>query len=259
MIGVVPAAGSGKRMKPFTRANPKELYHINRRAVIDHAIESLHKHAGVNKVLVVVGEHKGGIIDHLGDGSRLNKGSLKIGYLFQEERLGLAHAIYQAKDFVDEAFIAHVGDSFIHQKKELGEAVKVHKEEKPLATIIVKESDNPLQHGIVKIDKHNYVIDAVEKPTMEEAEQFRTKNGEYLVITALYIFNRGIFDYIEKTPKGVKDEYQITDSIKLALKDRKKIRVYKIKGEYVDIGNWESTEKAEEYFRKFKKGENKGD
>ena len=51
MIGVIPAAGSGTRMYPFTRANPKELFPIERKAVIDHVIETLHNHAGINKIL----------------------------------------------------------------------------------------------------------------------------------------------------------------------------------------------------------------
>ena len=252
MIGVIPAAGSGTRMYPFSRANPKELFHIDRKAVIDHAIESLHKYMGVNKVLIIVGAHKGAIIDHVGDGSRLNKGELKVGYLFQEERKGLAHAIYQAKNWVDEDFIVHVGDSFIYPKSELTKAFEIHKKEKPFATIIVKEVSDPTEHGIVKIDEKGYMVDAFEKPTLKEAEPFKT-NGKYLTITAIYIFSKGIFNYIEKTPKGVKDEYQITDSIKLALKNGKKIRVVSIKGEYLDIGTWDSAEQAQEFFRKMKK------
>ncbi len=257
MIAIVPAAGSGTRMYPFSRANPKELYHINRKAVIDHAIESLHKHAGVNKVFVIIGSYKSSIIDHVGDGSRLNNGSLKIGYLFQEERKGLAHAINLAKPWIDEEnFIVHVGDSFVYPKSELKRMVEIHNKEKPFATLVVKAIDSPVKHGIVKVDEKSYMIDTVEKPSIEQAESYKTKEGKYLAIIAIYVFNKGIFDYIDKTPVGVKDEYQITDSIKLALNEGKKIRIIEINGEYMDIGNWESVEKVEEFFRKLKKEQN---
>ena len=53
MIGLIPAAGSGTRMYPFTRANPKELFPIDRKAVIDHVLETMHDFAGVNKVFGV--------------------------------------------------------------------------------------------------------------------------------------------------------------------------------------------------------------
>lgn len=244
MIGVVPAAGSGTRMMPFTRANPKELFPIGRKAVIDHVIESL-KSADINKVFIIVGSHKGAIIDHVGSGGKENK--ISIGYVFQEERLGLAHAIYQVKSWVDSDFLVHAGDSFIHPKEELKNAVKLHEKEKPFATILVTEMADPTHHGIVKVDENCFITAAIEKPTLEEAKLFKS-GDKYLAITAIYIFNKGIFDYIERTPKGVKDEYQITDSIKLALKDGKKVLAYKITGKYLDIGNWESAEEAQHFF-----------
>ncbi|MBN1923546.1 MAG: NTP transferase domain-containing protein [Nanoarchaeota archaeon] len=255
MIGLIPAAGSGTRMYPFTRANPKELYHIDRMAVIDHAITSLHEEAGVNKVFIIIGGHKSAIIDHVGDGSRLNNGDLKVSYLYQEELKGLANAIYQGKEWVNEDFMVHVGDSFVYPKSELKKMVQVHEKEKPFATLVVKEIDSPEKHGVVRVDNNSYLIDAIEKPSIEEAEPFKTKSNKYLAIIAIYIFNKGIFNYIEKTPVGVKGEYQITDSIKLALKDGKKIRIIPIKGEYMDIGNWESAEEAQDFFRKIKKGQ----
>ncbi len=245
MIGLIPAAGSGTRMMPFTRAMPKELYHIQRKAVIDHVIETLHKNAGINKIFIVVGAHKGAIIDHVGDGSMHNSNKLNIGYIFQEERKGLAHAIYQGKGFIDEDFIVHAGDSFIHPKYEIKEAIKIFNEEKPFAVVLAKEVDDPTKYGILKIDNKGYLIHAIEKPTFEQAEPFKNENGKYLCITPVYIFKKEIFDYIEKTPAGAKNEYQITDSIILALKDNKKIRIYPINGESFDIGNWDDAESTE--------------
>lgn len=247
MIGVIPAAGSGTRMLPFTKANPKELFPIDRKAVIDHAIESLNKYMSVSKILIIVGSHKGAIIDHVGGGG--NGNNLSVGYIFQEERLGLAHAIQQAKEWIDSDFIVHAGDSFVYPKEELSKALKIHEKEKPFATVVVRAMSNPVHYGIVKTDKNDYMIDTIEKPTIEQAEPYKV-DGKYLAITAIYIFSKEIFKYIEKTPKGAKDEYQITDSIKLALKDGKKIKIYKVNGEYLDIGNWESAEEAWEFFRK---------
>jgi dTDP-glucose pyrophosphorylase len=250
MIGLIPAAGSGTRMMPFTRAMPKELFHIQRKAVIDHVIETLHNYANIDKVFVVVGSHKGAIIDHVGDGNMQNKGNLKVAYLFQEERKGLAHAIYQAKQFINEDFLVHAGDSFIHPKSEIKEAIKEFNDEKPFAIVLAKEVNDPTKYGILKVDKNGYLIDAIEKPTMEQAKSFKTENGKYLCVSPIYFFKKEIFDYIEKTPPGAKNEYQITDSIILAMKDGKKIRIHTLKGESFDIGNWEDAENAEMFLKK---------
>ncbi|MDD5499661.1 MAG: sugar phosphate nucleotidyltransferase [Candidatus Nanoarchaeia archaeon] len=250
MIGLIPAAGSGTRMMPFTRAMPKELFHIQRKAVIDHAIETLHDQAGVDKIFVVVGSHKGAIIDHVGDGSMHNSGKLKIAYVFQEERKGLAHAIYQGKGFINENFMVHAGDSFIHPKSEIKEAIQTFNKENPFALVLAKEISDPTKYGILKVDDRGYLVDAIEKPTIKQAENFKTNNGKYLCVSPIYIFKKEIFDYIEKTPAGAKNEYQITDSIMLALRDKKKIRVHQLKGEAFDIGNWEDAEKSEEILKK---------
>lgn len=56
------------------------------------------------------------------------------------------------------------------------------------------------------------LVDLVEKPPMDEAPS-------NLAISARYVFGPEIFDAIRETPrKGV--EYQITDSIRLLMKNR---------------------------------------
>ncbi len=251
VTAVIPAAGVGSRMYPFTRANPKELYHINRKAVIDHAVETLHEKGGVNKIIVIVGEHKGAIMNHLGNAGYLGYKKLGVSYVFQEERKGLAHAIHQAKPWINDEFIVHLGDSFIYPKKEIKKLIKMHKEEKPFATIMYREVEDPTRYGCLKI-KNNTLIDAIEKPSIEQAEPLKLKNGKYPVIVGMYYFSPKIFDYIEKTPKGAKDEYQITDSILLGIKNGEKVKTVKLDGKYMDVGNWESVEEVESFFRKIK-------
>jgi dTDP-glucose pyrophosphorylase len=244
MIGLIPAAGSGTRMYPFTRANPKELFPIQRKAVIDHVVETMHKYGEVEKVFVVVGNHKGAIIDHLGNGSMLNESNLKIAYLFQEELKGLAHAIYQGKDWINEDFIVHVGDAFIEPKSEIKKAVEIHKSCRPFATILAREVNDPTKYGILRIDSKGNIIETIEKPTWEEAEKFKTKNGKYLVNLGIYILTPKFFDYFEKTPLGKKNEYQVPDVFKNAINNGETIKVSCIKGNYLDLGNWEDAEKA---------------
>ncbi len=39
--GLIPAAGSGTRLGPFTHAIPKELLPIGEKAVIEHVVEAM--------------------------------------------------------------------------------------------------------------------------------------------------------------------------------------------------------------------------
>ena len=59
-----------------------------------------------------------------------------------------------------------------------------------------------------------------------------------------YIFNHDIFDAIDRTKPGFNDEYQLTDSIRILLDDKKKVFYKEIEGKHIDIGTLEDLKKA---------------
>lgn len=68
--GLIPAAGSGTRLGPFTNAIPKELLPVGDKAVIEHVVEAMDL-AGITDIVIVVSMHKHGISDYLGSGEGL--------------------------------------------------------------------------------------------------------------------------------------------------------------------------------------------
>jgi dTDP-glucose pyrophosphorylase len=115
IVGLIPAAGGGTRLYPFSRAVPKEMYPILGKAVIEHSIENLRK-GGVKKIYMIVGYQKGAIMDYIGDGSFFD---VNVAYVYQLQRKGLGHAILRAKDWIDKTFVTLLGDSFIEPKEEI--------------------------------------------------------------------------------------------------------------------------------------------
>jgi UTP--glucose-1-phosphate uridylyltransferase len=55
-------------------------------------------------------------------------------------------------------------------------------------------------------------------------------------VAGRYIFNADIFEKIEKTPRGKNNEVQITDAMRLNLKDHP-MYGFKFEGQRHDIGN----------------------
>lgn len=243
IVGLVPAAGGGTRLYPFSRAVPKEIYPILGKAAIEHCIENL-KEGGIKKVFVVVGYQKGALMDYIGDGRLMG---VNAAYIYQYERKGLGHAILQGKDWINRPFVVLLGDSYIEPKKEIKKLIDVHREKNPIASVMLFEVDNPEGYGIVKLDQDGKVVNMVEKPSIEEAEHLKT-DGKYLAITGLYIFEPKIFDYIEKTGAGVKGEIHIVDSMKIAMNSGEKIFAKVLEGEYLDIGKWKTVLKVEKEF-----------
>jgi len=236
-FGLIPAAGSGTRMYPFSRAVPKEMYPILGKSVIEHSIENL-KEGGIDDIFIVVGHQKGALMDYIGDGSVFG---VNVAYIHQTQRKGLGHAILQGKNWIKGPFVTLLGDSFIEPKKEINNILKLHEKKKPIATVLLFKVKDPTDYGIVKLkdieDNYGIIEKIKEKPTLEEAEGFKV-DGEYYALCGLYVFEPKIFDYIEKTKPGIGNEIWIADSIQLAVENEETVYGMLLSGRYLDIGKW---------------------
>ena len=243
-VGLVPAAGEGIRMYPFSRAVPKEMYPILGKPVIEHCIENL-REGGINRIYMIVGHQKGALMDYVGDGSFYG---VKVAYIYQLKRRGLGHAILQAEKWIKEPFVTLLGDSFIEPKKEIQTMMKLHTEKRPIATVLLFKVNTPVGYGIAKfksLENNSGPIEKlIEKPSLKEAEEYKI-NDEYYALCGAYIFEPRIFDFIKRTKPGKKSEMQITDSIQLALEEGEKIYGVVLKGRYLDIGKWNTVFKTE--------------
>lgn len=117
---VIPAAGLGTRMLPATRVIPKELLPIVNVPAIDYLLEEILR-AGVKNIIFVISNKKLLIRDYVnayfaGNLSTADKSfpSINYEYVFQNEPLGLAHAILQsAQNISSKAFAVALPDDII--------------------------------------------------------------------------------------------------------------------------------------------------
>ena len=238
MKGVIPAAGKGTRMEPFTNAYPKELLPVGEKAVIHHAIEDM-KEAGITDICIVVGWKQHAIMDYLGSGEKLG---VQLTYVVQDERDGLAGAVKAAQHYVkDESFAVVLGDNYVDDKRALRELVKFHKHEGMDATIGAFNPEDVTSYGIIDPGDDNTVEGLVEKPEEHEAPS-------ELGISGLYVFEPVIFDAIDKIGKGKGDEYQLTDAIDRLREEDYKVGYDDITGTRIDVGTPERLREANREF-----------
>ncbi|RLF50911.1 MAG: glucose-1-phosphate thymidylyltransferase, partial [Thermoplasmata archaeon] len=124
-----------------------------------------------------------------------------IEYLNQGKPLGTAHAISLLKNFVDD-FVVMCGDT-IFGKDDI-ERIKNCEN-----SIGLFEVENAKEYGIVEM-KGEKIIKIHEKM----GEPFSN-----VINAGIYHFNEKIFEFIEKTDKSPRGEYEITDSINLMAKE----------------------------------------
>lgn len=235
MKGLIPAAGKGTRMRPFTRAYPKELLPVGEKAVIEHAIHTL-KEAGITDITVVVGWKQHAILDYLRSGEEYG---VKITYAVQDDRNGLAGAIKSAEHVIgeEEDFAVVLGDNYLESREVLKDLKQFHNSNGFDATIGTQEVEEVSSYGIIDPGEDGKIEGMIEKPSPEEAPS-------NMGITGVYILNPEVFQAIEEIEKGKGDEYQLTDAIDWMRKEGYNVGFKEIIGEYIDVGTPERLRKA---------------
>ena len=110
---VIPAAGRGTRMRPFSSCVPKELAPLGSRPTLDWVLSETAE-GGLSEVAIVTRPDKGDLLERY-VGAQQEEGrwpELDIGFVEQCEPNGLAEAIALCRDFAaEEAFALLLPDN----------------------------------------------------------------------------------------------------------------------------------------------------
>jgi UTP--glucose-1-phosphate uridylyltransferase len=254
---VFPAAGLGTRFLPATKAQPKEMLPIVDKPIIQYGVEEALA-AGCNQIIMITGRGKTAIEDHFDVSYELEKileeknktdllkivrqisDMIHVAYVRQKEALGLGHAVLTARELVgNEPFAVLLADDVIDAEvPALKQMMGVFEQTQcsVIATQIV-EGEAISACGVLDVkpaDGHSggrlyEVLNMVEKPSLEEAPS-------NLAIIGRYILTPAIFDVLTKTPVGKGGELQLTDALRLLLK-QEKVYAYVYEGKRHDAGD----------------------
>jgi UTP--glucose-1-phosphate uridylyltransferase len=251
---VFPAAGLGTRFLPATKASPKEMLPLVDKPLIQYSVEEAVA-SGIESILIVTGREKGAIENHFDISYELEdllqeKGKMeffeqvraiselcRISYTRQKQALGLGHAIYQAKDFAEnEPFAVLLADDVVDaEKPALRQMIEVfEKHNAPVVATMQVAGEAISRFGVIDAEEVEQSVfkinDMVEKPAFKDAPSD-------LAIIGRYILTPDIFDAIERTEKGAGGEIQITDAMRLMLKEGKPFYAVKLDGVRHDAGD----------------------
>lgn len=250
---VIPAAGFGTRFLPATKASPKEMLPIIDTPTIQYVVQEC-VDSGIEDILIISGKGKRSIEDHFDRNYELEsriqekedealytqirhiEDMANIHFIRQKELNGLGDAIYHARFHCsNEPFAVLLGDTIIDSVIPVTQQL-IDSYEQYRQTIIAVETvpwEKVSRYGIaggVKIsDKEMQLNDLIEKPDQKQAPS-------NLAIAGRYILTPDIFKAIEKTSRGKGNEIQLTDALRILLK-QEGIIATTIEGKRYDIGN----------------------
>lgn len=219
MKALILAAGLGKRLKPLTSNTPKPLLFVGGKPFLSHTIEAL-KENGIQDICILTGWKSMKIRDFYGDGSDFG---VNLSYMEQKELKGTASAILCSEDCMDEPFVCINGD-VLTSKEDLSKLIECYNETKSEVMGIVEVSDAS-KFGSV-LENNGVLIDIKEKSDNPPSN---------LINSGLFVFTPDIFNFIHQTPLSCRGEYEITDTVMMATKE-KEIHTVKLSDMWIDIG-----------------------
>ncbi len=257
---VIPAAGLGTRMLPYSKEIPKEMLPVIIRdkngilvkPVLHYIFDALYD-IGFRRFYFVVGRGKRLIedyftpdwnyVDYLYKNGKEFLAKLLVDFYKRLENTeiiminqpyprGFGDAVLRTRSFmVDEVFVVHAGDDIVYPSHSLCiYSLVLHYEKyRPKAVFLYDESPYPQRYGVIVGEEHNdiiYVYDVIEKPSEPPTNK---------VIVAVYVFDREIYEALIST-RPDKGEHQLTDAIRYMIKKGEEVHAIRVKGKRLDLG-----------------------
>jgi mannose-1-phosphate guanylyltransferase len=143
------------------------------RPFFEHLVNYLKKHNIVD-IILAVGKSSEQIQDCFGDGSRLG---VRLTYSTENLPLGTAGAVKNAERFLDDSFVVLNGDIFTDI--DLGRMMRLHEENKAVASLALTPVEDPTIYGVVETDSEGRVRRFTEKPSRDRVTTNMINAGIY--------------------------------------------------------------------------------
>ncbi|MCB5284016.1 MAG: NTP transferase domain-containing protein [Candidatus Cloacimonetes bacterium] len=226
MKAVILSGGLGSRLRPFTEVIPKPLLPIGEKAVLEIQIEHLGRH-GFKDIYLATNYKSDYIENFFGDGSKYG---VRLIISKEIKPLGTAGPVRLLQDALTEPFLVMNGD--ILTQLDYSKLISYACQRDSLLTISTKEIVTPFQFGNI-FTEGDYVTGIEEKPNIKTT-----------ILAGIYVFKPELLDIIPA------DTYYGMDSlIKDMLARGMKISHYPISEYWLDIGQIDDYEKAQDIYK----------
>ncbi|MEM1218738.1 MAG: sugar phosphate nucleotidyltransferase [Bacteroidota bacterium] len=214
MKAIIPVAGAGTNLRPLTYTQPKPLIPVAGKPIICFIIDQLSR-LGIRDFVFVIG--------YLGEKIRnfLEQAypDINMEFVTQENREGSGHAIWSAKEFIqdtEEIFI-FFGDTII----DIDFQEVMNSEE---SCIAVQRVDNPRDFGVVEFGTDGLIKRVVEKPNIPMSNMaivgfYKIKDPQQLI--------QGL-DYNIRNNLRNDGEFPLTDGLMRMIENGHKFRTARV-------------------------------
>lgn len=225
---ILMAGGLGTRLRPLTLDTPKPMLTVGSKPILETILESFIRY-GFQNFYISVNYKSEKIREYFGNGERYG---ISITYLNENERLGTAGALSLLPEGIDQPLLVMNGDLLTNVNFE--HLLNYHQLAKSKATMCVREYQLQVPYGVVHTNGAT-ISEIREKPTQK-----------FFVNAGIYVLEPEILQRIpQKTYFDMPELYQ------QLLDDREKVCSFPIKDYWMDIGQPNDFEQANQEYTDF--------
>lgn len=234
-FAIVPAAGRGSRLHPFTRERPKPLLEIGGRPILAHVLQRLAPFAPT-EIVLVIGRRDDMIPDRFGESWK----GIPLRYVRQEEPLGLAHALGLGAEGRTDPFLVMHGDVIYGPEVALAPVVEgFHKGDMAATLLTEKWEPGAVTRGAVQVQENGRVSALSEYPGAVE-------RGWGRVAAGFYVFDEVAKEAFRGIPPSPAGEYEVPDALDWLLSRGHQVRAFDMEGDRVNVNTPEDLLRADE-------------
>lgn len=212
---LVLAAGHGKRMSPLTEVIPKPMLPVAGIPFLERIFSMLHG-AGIRHVIIVVGYLRDQIFSYF-EGKNLR--GMKIQYVVQNEPLGMAHAVKEARKLLgkEHDFLVCAADS-LFSSNQVKHLIREHQRRHASITLCLQKIKltKPIDTALVRLESDGRVSYIIEKPLVKIAPSD-------IACRPIYVFNNEILDQVGQVKRSNRGEYELQDAIQATIERGKRV------------------------------------
>ncbi len=186
MKAILLAGGKGTRLRPLTVHTPKPIVPILNRPFLYYQIDLLKQVPEIDEVILSLNYQPRRIEEVFGEGEGLG---VRLRYVVEPMPLGTAGAVRYAGDSLKESVVVFNGD--VLTQVDLAAVLRLHRERKAKATIVLTPVENPRAYGLVETDAAGNILRFLEKPGEDEITCNTINAG-------IYVLEPDTFDRIPK-------------------------------------------------------------
>lgn len=186
MKAILLAGGKGTRLRPLTVHTPKPIVPIFNRPFLYYQIDLLRQVPEIDEAILSLNYQPRRIEEIFGGGEGLG---IRLRYVVEPIPLGTGGAVRYAGDQLKESVVVFNGD--VLTQVDLRAVLKLHRERKAKATIVLTPVENPRAYGLVETDASSNIRRFLEKPGEDEITCNTINAG-------IYVLEPETFDRIPK-------------------------------------------------------------